>query len=84
MTAGKERACFPFTVRCLPIILTMKKTMIFAAALLALTLSACQKEDNPVVQGSEYVSEESSEMESIGDMREQQIADAEAALQDMQ
>ena len=54
----------------------MKKTMIFAAALLALTLSACQKEDNPVVQGSEYVSEESSEMESIGDMREQQIADA--------
>ena len=31
----------------------MKKTMIFAAALLALTLSACQKEDNPVVQGSE-------------------------------
>ena len=62
----------------------MKKTMIFAAALLAHTLSACQKEDNPVVQGSEYVSEESSEMESIGDMREQQIADAEAALQDMQ
>lgn len=62
----------------------MKKTMIFAAALLALTLSACQKEDNSVVQGSEYVSEESSEMESIGDMREQQIADAEAALQDMQ
>lgn len=62
----------------------MKKTMIFAAALLALTLSACQKEDNPVVQDSEYVSEESSEMESIGDMREQQIADAEAALQDMQ
>ncbi len=62
----------------------MKKTMIFAAALLVLTLSACQKEDNPVVQGSEYVSEESSEMESIGDMREQQIADAEAALQDMQ
>lgn len=62
----------------------MKKTMIFAAALLALTLSACQKEDNHVVQGSEYVSEESSEMESIGDMREQQIADAEAALQDMQ
>ena len=60
----------------------MKKTMIFAAALLALTLSACQKEDNPVVQGSEYVSEESSEI--IGDMREQQIADAEAALQDMQ
>lgn len=37
-----------------------------------------------MVQGSEYVSEESSEMESIGDMREQQIADAEAALQDMQ
>lgn len=62
----------------------MKKTMIFAAALLVLTLSACQKEDNPVVQDSEYVSEESSEMESIGDMREQQIADAEAALQDMQ
>ena len=62
----------------------MKKAMIFAAALLALTLSACQKEDNPVVQGPEYVSEESSEMESIGDMREQQIADAEAALQDMQ
>lgn len=62
----------------------MKKAMIFAAALLALTLSACQKEDNPVVQDSEYVSEESSEMESIGDMREQQIADAEAALQDMQ
>lgn len=62
----------------------MKKAMIFAAALLALTLSACRKEDNPVVQGSEYVSEESSEMESIGDMREQQIADAEAALQDMQ
>ena len=62
----------------------MKKTLIFAAALLALTLSACQIEDNPVVQGSEYVSEESSEMESIGDMREQQIADAEAALQDMQ
>lgn len=29
MTAGKERACFPFTVRCLLIILTMKKTMIF-------------------------------------------------------
>ena len=29
MTAGKERACFPFTVRCLPIILTMRKTMIF-------------------------------------------------------
>ena len=25
----KERACFPFTVRCLLIILTMKKTMIF-------------------------------------------------------
>ena len=59
----------------------MKKVMIFAAALLALALSACQKEDNPVVQGSEYVSEESSEMESIGDMREQQIADAEAGLQ---
>lgn len=29
MTAGKERACFLFTVRCLPIILTMRKTMIF-------------------------------------------------------
>ena len=50
----------------------------------ACTYTVCQKEDNPVVQGSEYVSEESSEMESIGDMREQQIADAEAALQDMQ
>ena len=25
MTAGKERACFPFTVRCLPIILTIEK-----------------------------------------------------------
>lgn len=51
----------------------------------ACTYTVClPKEDNPVVQGSEYVSEESSEMESIGDMREQQIADAEAALQDMQ
>lgn len=29
MTAVKERACFPFTVRCLPIIPIMKKTMIF-------------------------------------------------------
>ena len=62
----------------------MKKLIIAAAVLSALSLCGCTSDSNAVSQGSEYVSAESSEMESIGEMREDQIAEAEAAIQDIQ
>ena len=62
----------------------MKKLIIAAAVLSAMFLCGCTSDNNAVSQGSEYVSAESSEMESIGEMREEQIAEAEAAIQDIQ
>ncbi|MCM1578122.1 MAG: hypothetical protein NC078_04905 [Ruminococcus sp.] len=44
------------------------------------TLSSCKKEDNPVVQASEYVSEEKSELENIGQEKEDQLNGLDAAI----
>lgn len=62
----------------------MKRLIVAAAALAALFLCGCTSDSNAVSRSSEYVSAESSEMESIGDMREEQIAEAEAALDDIE
>lgn len=62
-------------------VISMKKLIIAAAVLSALSLCGCTSDSNAVSRSSEYVSAEASEMESIGDMREEQIADAETALE---
>lgn len=51
------------------------------AALCCAMLSACEKEDNPVVQASDYVSEERSELEGLGEDKENQLAEADAFLE---
>ncbi|MDE6591962.1 MAG: hypothetical protein K2K57_02720 [Oscillospiraceae bacterium] len=58
---------------------------IFAMVLVllcALTFTSCKKEDNPVVQASEYVSSERSELEDIGQEKEDQLADLDSALKE--
>ncbi len=50
--------------------------------LCAFAFSSCKKEDNPVVQASEYVSEERSELEGIGQEKADQLADLDSALKE--
>ena len=50
--------------------------------LCALTLTSCKKEDNPVVQASDYVSEERSELEEIGQEKADQLSDLDSALKE--
>lgn len=51
------------------------------AALCCGLLSGCEKEDNPVVQASDYVSEEKSELEGLGEDKEDQLSEADALLE---
>lgn len=58
---------------------------LFAMALVllcALAFTSCKKEDNPVVQASEYVSEERSELEEIGQEKADQLAELDSALKE--
>ena len=50
--------------------------------LCALTFTSCKKEDNPVVQASDYVSEERSELEEIGQEKADQLSDLDSALKE--
>lgn len=51
------------------------------AALCCGLLSGCEKEDNPVVHASDYVSEEKSELEGLGEDKEDQLSEADALLE---
>ena len=57
-------------------------TAVLLAALCCTVFSACEKEDNPVVQASDYVSEERSELEGLGEDKENQLAQADAFLEE--
>lgn len=65
----------------------MKKLVIAVAALSMITLAGCTEEiadANPVVNASEYVSEESEYLGDLGESKESQLSDAENVLNDLQ
>lgn len=62
----------------------MKRIIIALSIICMVLLTACKEESNPVVQASDYVSENEEFAESLGNMQEDRLSDAENVLNDIQ